>query len=851
LDQITRLQQERSLFRKDQEESRTSSLNEEEERRQSEAALREQLSLAQQRVENLERAVGEWESRSHAVEARHSEVEGQLEAQLHSIQRDRDSLQGHLQGLLGDMAQALESRMESGASGECVESRCLLLLESVRGLVEREGQLRSRVHELENKEAAYQTTLQHTDAIYSAHLEQSASRIRELEALWKARASQGVQGASDWPQEEQRARTPSSSQLQAKVQELLSKAVEFERTEYDLKAANWESEKRCKELQIKVAEQDKQLMLARSELREQDGLVSRMAELERENSQLCRQIMEGKEGLHRLAEAQQTEGHLKARLEELEASEASLLERLKEAQESHGFRERRLRDQVEDLQETVSSLRAALDGAGQDMEARAGQEAGLRRQLEALKARLQESEHDLRDHSSESQQWEVQHRSEVNKLRTQLRLVNGQLAELDEQFCAQQAALREAHAANAALGGQMEENKTKYEADLSRANTEAESTRSRLEEVEGELHSVYQLSAVRELDILAETAIGPALREALAALEGIQQCPHCGSRDELNNFRQTLATLTKILHGEEDGSDTDEGHSSSRDACSMDDTESQHSLVISINDPNSQEDPTMKGSDITYVQRVSCSQQDTLHHSMEDIEMDEGTLETGPSFDVLREASATSTPVPAGRKKRKTKKEDNKAVALIRSSLRNRKRGNLTILEELEVRLREVEDIASRRGEELRIADQEATLLSRRVAEREEETTALRQGLASLEERASASEGETEAARRGLLECRRALEETLKTQSLRCGLKDSIIHTLVAQMRAILRNSKMGVITTQIRQNEDRNRRNEEQRRLKGDSTTEDGDKVPDYDVEAVCSRLEEPLSQEVAYSSE
>lgn len=67
-------------------------------------------------------------------------------------------------------------------------------------------------------------------------------------------------------------------------------------------------------------------------------------------------------------------------------------------------------------------------------------------------------------------------------------------------------------------------------------------------------------------------------------------------------------------------------------------------------------------------------------------------------------------PIPAPRRKRKMKREDT-----LRGSLRARKKGSTTILDELEEKVRELEESTSRKEEELRIADHETTELNSRL----------------------------------------------------------------------------------------------------------------------------------------
>ena len=69
-------------------------------------------------------------------------------------------------------------------------------------------------------------------------------------------------------------------------------------------------------------------------------------------------------------------------------------------------------------------------------------------------------------------------------------------------------------------------------------------------------------------------------------------------------------------------------------------------------------------------------------------------------------------PVPAPRRKRKQRRED---TASLRGSFRARKKGNTTILEELEEKVRELEESQAKKEEELKLADSEAAELSSRL----------------------------------------------------------------------------------------------------------------------------------------
>lgn len=88
------------------------------------------------------------------------------------------------------------------------------------------------------------------------------------------------------------------------------------------------------------------------------------------------------------------------------------------------------------------------------------------------------------------------------------------------------------------------------------------------------------------------------------------------------------------------------------------------------------------------------------------------------SIRVLESNSSSSprpgspVPIPAPRRKRKQKRDD---TLSLRGSFRARKKGNTTILEELEEKVRELEESTAKKEEELRLADSEACELTSRL----------------------------------------------------------------------------------------------------------------------------------------
>ncbi|XP_045138186.1 protein lava lamp-like isoform X8 [Portunus trituberculatus] len=750
----------------------------------------------------VEKERGRLEERVHQLELQISTFRQELEIVGTSVAQDIVEMDTDIGTVISHNKKS--SMEKPHCAGEIVEK--------IRQLVKSETGLRQRIYDLEKKECAYRETIGEADKIMSSHVTSYKQQIEELQA----KASQQTAKIQQMEASEERLRTTLRTNNRtsdgARISDLLDRLIETENSELKLKERVWNLEKSEKELQIKLMEGEKKNQVLRGELRDQEELVHRMMTLETENNALSAELSQAHDSTRKMSEVQQNESYLRGRVEELEVTENMLRETLQQADQILAQRERKLRDQVSSLQEEIQSYKVQLEAAASKEHGARESELSYRKQLEELRTRLAEAERDLMESSSETISHETQHRSEVTKLRNQLKLCNSQLLELDRLNCELRDRVMAAELEGQRLAKELEEHGRRHEQDLLNFNLQVSSRDSRLEDLEHQLEQMSHDHAASELDALDAMPIA-ALHTSITALTtAVKSCKSCSAAqsETLVDVTKQLGTLTELLEGESNNPDV------------MDET-----------------------SDI----------------EEEDI--------SDTAENLAHEATTTPPPDPAREGSREDFSGDSVSMKLRRSARwRNRRRledpngqrrmgpqGSSTILEELEEKVRELEEALGRKEEELRLADVEACEINSQLEARDtalaqkiQEIEHLNITLASLRLQLVATLEDAEKARSSLEgkhkikleELTNKVEEiTKKAECLagHCHLKDSIIFTLASQIRAILRSGNMGVIINQLQ------RLNEVSESKESDGKMKEMQMPPvsDFDVETICSFLTQP----------
>ncbi|XP_042862246.1 myosin-9-like isoform X9 [Penaeus japonicus] len=869
LEQIESLQKEKMNLRKGHDNERRDSLQQHNDMEEEIEAVRQQLEEAERDkchlLFRLEEAQDEREEVKKNLLVRIEELKGDMsryndlyelekkalrreyEARLAEQEKERgrqDDRMRQLEHQLSTFRQELEI-VGVSVAGDFVEYDNVLnsgrrpptrlgendgeLVEKIRELVKSETSLRQKICDLEKKECAYRETIREADKIMSSHVTSYKQRIEELEASMEQQTSKIQQLETSEERLRANLRNNSRSSDGARISDLLDRLIETENSELKLKERVWGLERSEKELQIKLMEGEKANQSLRAELRDQEELVHRLMTLETENNALSAEISQAKDSARKMSEVQQNESYLRGRVEELEMTENMLRETLQQADQILAQREKKLRDQVSSLQEEVQSYKAQLESAASKEHGARECEVSYKKQLEELRARLAETERQLRESSSETNSQETQHRSEVTKLRNQLKLGNSQLNELERLNCELRDRVLAAEAQGEQLAKELEEQCRRYEQDLLTLNLQVSAGESHVKELQGQLEQLSHEHAASELDVLAASPIAPLYATITSLITALKSCEFCSEtqKSTLAEVTAQLGTLAELLEGRASNSDTDVTLESDEGETFITDTAENLADEATTTPP-----PTPAGEGLR-------------EHSSGDAT----NCDSGASFQRTK------------RRRSRRRLEERSSRRLVRPQ------GSSTILEELEEKVRELEEAIGRKEEELRLADNEASELNQQLQSRDavltlksEEVEHLNSTLASLRQQLMQTVEDYERARMSLQakhkvdleELTQRMEQLTKEAedlAARGKLKDSIISTLASQIRAILRSGNMSVVINQLR-------------RLGegdpcGDSpaegtqghppTTSPMPTVPDFDVDAVCSFLSQPNETGVA----
>ncbi|XP_018012551.1 uncharacterized protein LOC108669665 [Hyalella azteca] len=766
-----------------------------------------------------------------AERRRYAERSAQLERNLRDL---RTELQVVGVAMVADMtgfegrphdanSAAIKADMEDGGQQEADhDGQSSDMMDKIRRLVKSEAAARAKIIELEKKESAYRQTIQEADAIMQRHVAVYTTRIDELEASHDLCQARLAQLTASEARCRSTLKNSCRSEQDARVSELIEQLLNTEKSGLELKDKLWRLEKNEKELKIRLLESEKAQEALKGELLEQEELILKMQALQVENCAITEQLQQAHEGVRRTVDLQQTQRLLKARVEELEASEQSLRESLDRSCASWVLKERKFKEQLSALEEEVSALRSQLETSAADASEARATEVALKRQLEEVKCQLVEVRRELSCSSAD----ETNNRAEVSRTRAQLRQAQAALTDAEALNCGLRERLAAAEALKEALERALDERKRRHESDLLALNLQASQRECRLEETEGQLCELTQLHAARELDLLASSPVEPAIRATYRLLAKLTVCAECAQLHGavVRELRAQVDALSDLLNGnnDDDSDDEDDGGNIER---------------------------TTDGEPETCA-AVACEPDvSTCTLPNQELVPDEACIATPPG-------SENPGPVPAPRRKRKLKRAE--FSSSLRSSLRSRKQGGgSTILEELEEKVRELEDSVSRKEEELRIADGEATELSNKLQHTQQlalskdaELALVRRALTELQQQLLRS---LEANEANNTELQSSFKERVDAVVARGRLKDRIIATLVMQIRAVLRTSNMSVAVKQLRQIDDnaalRRQRKTMLQKLgitNGDVASnvapdDDDDEIVDYDVESVCDAMMRP----------
>ncbi len=332
---------------------------------------------AQESNERSVREIRELRDRLQSQEARYKEKIGVLESKVtHSREEDEDGA-------------------DDGGAGD-----------------EKVNVLKSELCQLQAKEAAYSQTIQEADTILAKVESNYRETIADLQAETKSlRERLEVADGQEQIVKESLRTLGSEGESHRKLAEVLERLIETEKQVLELKERVYSLERNERELNLQLMKAREEGAEARAQLHEQEFLTSEACKLGREREEAVEELARLHGVEKKLLDAQQSEGFLRGRVEEMEATEAGLREGLDSAERQAAERERAWQDKVGSIEK---DLREKDDEHARSQQDEASKRNALRLEVEGLSSRLGEVEKAAEAKGAEAEQMEASLRSEVS-----------------------------------------------------------------------------------------------------------------------------------------------------------------------------------------------------------------------------------------------------------------------------------------------------------------------------------------------------------------------------------------------------------------------------------------------------
>ena len=378
--------------------------------------LRDQLGRELSQLEVARQQLGEAEESRRLVTRLEERVAG-LTGEATTARQEAAALHAELDTLrardLGSRAHAeqlqrviADIEQELGNADFISQSRAQAwsLREKIRYLVDSESKYSESVSKHEERETAFRATLAEADIIMTNIENDYKTRLADLEAERGHLRGQLTHAshAADFI----RQHLPATAADQTR--DLVEKLFEKEKSELAFMDKIFKLENTINQLSQKANDKEILKNELNDSIKDQEETFAQIQNLRKENKELLDEIVHKKEVEFRCAELQQTEGYLRARVEELELAEAGLREALAGLEARAGARERRLGEEVRRLREEVTCHVPAptCDEGGQTGE-------NLRLECDAVKEKLRELTAQLEEKCKQFQDTEASLRTEV------------------------------------------------------------------------------------------------------------------------------------------------------------------------------------------------------------------------------------------------------------------------------------------------------------------------------------------------------------------------------------------------------------------------------------------------------
>ena len=285
----------------------------------------------------------------------------------------------HLQNIISEIEQEF-------VNIDCITTKERSLPDKIRYLIDNETKYLEEISNHKEKEQAFRETLAEADIIMTNIENDYKTKVAELEDHSKLLQQKlSLRSETERFVAELQQSDPSDEH---KI--LLEKLFQKEKSEMNLMEKIFDLEKTVKEISQKVCDEK----ILKNELdntnKDQELNIQQIKNLENENKELLEEVMKNKEVEFKYQELQQSEGFLRARIEELEIAEICQREESAECERRSGVRERKLQEEINKLRDEIKHLNSSASNYDSNCGRETGCEEKLKMEYEAVKERLRD-----------------------------------------------------------------------------------------------------------------------------------------------------------------------------------------------------------------------------------------------------------------------------------------------------------------------------------------------------------------------------------------------------------------------------------------------------------------------------